>query len=74
VWWFGFLTAVRGIVFDMEELMLVNKLVALVLIILGFLVLASSYRYENQLGTIGGLALLLIGIALLVLKVVRRNP
>ena len=69
-----FLTAVRGIVFDMEELMLVNKLVALVLIILGFLVLASSYRYENQLGTIGGVALLLIGIALLVLKVVRRNP
>lgn len=54
--------------------MLVNKLVALVLIILGFLVLASGYRYENQLGTIGGALLLVLGIVLLVLKVVRRNP
>ena len=54
--------------------MLVNKLVALVLLILGFLVLASSYRYESQAGVIGGAVLILIGIALLVMKIVRRNP
>jgi len=54
--------------------MLVNKLVALVLIILGFLVLSSSYRYETQAGIIGGAALIVIGIVLLALKIVRRNP
>jgi len=53
--------------------MLVNKLTALALIIVGFLILASGYRYESFFGMLVGCLVLVTGIALLVLKIVRRN-
>lgn len=52
---------------------LVNKLAAIAFLVVGFLVLASGYRYESLFSMIGGALLLLIGIALLVLKIIRRN-
>lgn len=53
--------------------MLVNKLTALAFIIVGFLILASGYRYESLFGMLVGCLVLVIGIVLLVLKIVRRN-
>lgn len=53
--------------------LLVNKLVAIALVVVGFLALASGYRYESLSSMLGGGLLLAIGIILLVLKVVRRN-
>lgn len=53
--------------------LLVNKLVAIALVVVGFLALASSYRYESLPGMLGGALLLAVGIVLLVLKIIRRN-
>ncbi|MHB2267079.1 hypothetical protein [Aliihoeflea sp. PC F10.4] len=53
--------------------LMVNKLIAIGLIIVGFLVAASGYRYDATAGLVGGCVLLAIGIGLLIAKVVRRN-
>lgn len=53
--------------------LLVNKLAAIALVVLGFLILASSYRYESPFGMFGGGLLLALGIILIILKIVRRN-
>ena len=53
--------------------LLVNKLTAMAFIILGFLILASSYRYRYLLGMLSGCLVLTIGIVLMVLKIARRN-
>lgn len=58
---------------DNTPSLLVNKLLAIFLIIIGFLAAASAYRYENTWGVIGGAVLLLAGIGLLAVKVIRRN-
>jgi hypothetical protein len=52
---------------------LVNKLTAIVFIVLGFLILASGYRYGSPSSLIGGCVLLVIGVILLCLKIARRN-
>lgn len=53
--------------------LMMNKLVAIGLIIVGFLVAASGYRYDAPSGLFGGCVLLAIGIGLLIAKVARRN-
>ncbi|UVK47512.1 hypothetical protein BPNPMPFG_003294 [Mesorhizobium sp. AR07] len=53
--------------------LLVNKLTAIVFIVLGFLVFASGYRHESPSGLIGGCLVLAIGIILLIRKIVRKN-
>jgi hypothetical protein len=52
---------------------LVNKLTAIALVVIGFLILASGYRYGSPSSLIGGGLVLVIGIVLLVLKIARRN-
>ena len=53
--------------------LLVNKLTAIVLVVLGFLIFASGYRYESPSSLIGGCLVLAIGIVLLILAIARRN-
>ena len=53
--------------------LLVNKLLAIVLIILGFLILASGYRYGSPSSLIGGCLILVIGVILVIVKIARRN-
>lgn len=53
--------------------LMMTKLVAIGLILVGFLVAASGYRYDAPSGLFGGCVLLAIGVGLLVAKVVRRN-
>ena len=53
---------------------LIGKLSGLILIIVGFLLAASGYRAESTGYIVGGIILLAIGIAILVGKVIRRNP
>jgi hypothetical protein len=53
--------------------LLVNKLTAVGLLVVGFLILASGYRYGSLWTMLGGCLLLAIGIVLLVLKIARRN-
>lgn len=52
---------------------LVNKVTALVLVIVGFLLLASGYRYGSPFSLAGGCVILAIGVILLVLAIIRRN-
>ncbi|MDQ2632865.1 MAG: hypothetical protein M3Y43_08275 [Pseudomonadota bacterium] len=52
----------------------VSKLSGLILIVVGFVVAASGYRAESTPYLTGGIVLLAIGIALIVAKVIRRNP
>jgi hypothetical protein len=52
---------------------LINKLAGLVAIIVGFLILASGYRYGSAGTIIIGTAIIIAGLAFLVLKIVRRN-
>jgi uncharacterized membrane protein HdeD (DUF308 family) len=52
---------------------LINKLAGLVAIILGFLIMASGYRYGSTGTIIIGIAIIVAGLAFLVLKIVRRN-
>jgi len=49
------------------------KVIALVLIVLGFLLLASGYRYGYVGTLIGGGALVVVGLVLLVGKIAGRN-
>lgn len=49
------------------------KVAALVLIILGFLLLASGYRYGYSSTAVGGVVLVVIGIVLLAAKIAARN-
>jgi len=51
----------------------VIKLIALAAIVLGFLLLASGYRYGNVGTGVAGGVLLLIGFAVLVKKIAARN-
>ncbi|WP_157019359.1 hypothetical protein [Mesorhizobium xinjiangense] len=53
--------------------LLANKLVALALVVLGFLILSSSYRYGSFIGFLGGCLVLVIGIILMAVKIGRRN-
>lgn len=53
--------------------LLVNKVTAMVFVVIGFLILASGYRYGSPSSLIGGCLVLAIGVVLLVLSVVRRN-
>ncbi|MBN9067956.1 MAG: hypothetical protein ACTHJQ_04500 [Rhizobiaceae bacterium] len=50
-----------------------GKLIAIGLLIIGFLMFASGYRYGSPSSLVTGVLLFAIGIILLVLKVVRRN-
>ncbi len=52
---------------------LFKKLGGLIVIILGFLITASGYRYGSTEYLALGIALIVIGIVLLALMVVRRN-
>jgi len=54
--------------------LLVSKLSGLILIIVGFLLVASGYRADSTGYAVGGIVLIGIGIAILISKVVRRNP
>lgn len=51
----------------------VQKLGALAIMILGFLILASGYRYDSFMTTVGGGLLVAIGLVMLALKIARRN-
>ena len=53
--------------------LLVNKLTAIVFVVVGFLILASGYRYGSPSTLVGGCLILAIGVILLVLKIARRN-
>ena len=53
---------------------LVSKLASLILIVVGFLLAAAGYRAESTPYIVGGIILLAIGIAILVSKIIRRNP
>ena len=52
---------------------IVNKLAGLAVVIVGFLILASGYRYDSSITTIVGGLVLATGIVMLVLKIARRN-
>ena len=52
---------------------LLNKLGALVAIIVGFLLVAEGYRSTSTWLMVAGIALLVVGLVLLVRKIVRRN-
>jgi hypothetical protein len=52
---------------------LINKLGALIAIILGFLLAAEGYRSESTWLLFFGVVVLAIGLIILVRKVVRRN-
>jgi uncharacterized membrane protein len=56
-----------------SQSLLVNKMTAIILVVFGFLILASGYRYGSPSSLIGGCLVLAVGIVLLVLSVVRRN-
>ena len=56
-----------------ESSPLIGKLVALVVVILGFLIVASGYRYDSTLTMIGGLVVLGLGIVVLARAIARRN-
>lgn len=51
----------------------VMKVASLVLIVLGFLMLATGYRYGYTGTAIGGVVLIVIGIVLLAAKIAARN-
>lgn len=51
----------------------VQKLVALAVMILGFLILAAGYRYGSFTTAVGGGLLVAIGLVMLALKIARRN-
>lgn len=53
--------------------LLVNKMTAIVLVVIGFLILASGYRYGSPSSLVGGCILLAIGVILLITTVIRRN-
>jgi hypothetical protein len=53
--------------------LLVSKLAAIVLVVLGFLILTSGYRYGSPSSMVGGCIVLAIGIILLILKIAGRN-
>ncbi|MET2829828.1 hypothetical protein [Mesorhizobium shangrilense] len=53
--------------------LLVNKLTAIVFVVVGFLILASGYRYGSPSTLVGGCLILAIGVILLILKIARRN-
>lgn len=52
---------------------MLNKIVGLAAIILGFLMMASGYRYGSTGTLITGIVILIAGLVLLVLKIARRN-
>lgn len=52
---------------------MLNKIVGLAAIILGFLMMASGYRYGSTGTLVTGLAIVVAGVVLLVLKIARRN-
>lgn len=52
---------------------LLNKLGALVAIILGFLLAAQGYRSTSNWLMVAGIALLVVGLVILVRKIARRN-
>lgn len=58
---------------DGNPISLFKKLSGLIVIILGFLVAASGYRYGSTQYLTLGIALIAIGLVLLVLMIVRRN-
>ncbi len=53
--------------------LLVNKMTAIVLVVIGFLILASGYRYGSPSSLVGGCIVLAIGVILLITTVIRRN-
>jgi len=53
--------------------LLVNKLTAIGFLVVGFLILASGYRYGSTSTLLGGCLILIIGVILLILKIARRN-
>ncbi len=53
--------------------LLVNKMTAIVLVVIGFLILASGYRSGSPSSLVGGCIVLAIGIILLITTVIRRN-
>ncbi len=53
--------------------LLVNKLTTIVFVVMGFLILASGYRYGSPSTLVGGCLILAIGVILLILKIARRN-
>ena len=53
---------------------LISKLSGLLLIVIGFLLAASGYRADSTGYIIAGVIILAVGIALIVSKVIRRNP
>jgi uncharacterized membrane protein len=56
-----------------SQSLLVNKVTGIVLVVFGFLILSSGYRYGSPSSLAGGCLVLAIGVVLLVLSVVRRN-
>jgi uncharacterized membrane protein len=56
-----------------SQSLLVNKVTALVLVVIGFLLLASGYRYGSPSSLVGGCLMLAIGVILLILTIIRRN-
>ncbi|MGS1097119.1 hypothetical protein ACVCNR_21460 (plasmid) [Aquamicrobium terrae] len=52
---------------------LINKVIAIVLVVIGFLILASGYRYGSPSSLVGGCIVLVIGVVLLIATVIRRN-
>ncbi|TPM43490.1 hypothetical protein FJ951_21860 [Mesorhizobium sp. B2-2-3] len=53
--------------------LLANKLIAIGLLLIGFLIFASGYRYGSPSSIMVGCLLFAIGIILLVIKIARRN-
>ena len=53
--------------------LLVTKLAATLILIIGFLVMASGYRYDSVMTAVGGAFLVAVGVLMLVMKIVRRN-
>ncbi len=59
--------------YDDKPQLLIKKLGGLVALILGFLIAASGYRYGYPGLVAVGIAFVVVGLVLLVLKIVRRN-
>lgn len=53
--------------------LLANKLIAIGLMVIGFLMFASGYRYGSPSSLTVGCLLFAVGIILLILKIARRN-
>ena len=53
--------------------LLINKMTAIVLVVIGFLILASGYRYGSPSSLVGGCIVLAIGVILLITTVIRRT-